>query len=382
MRALFAMPPDLGHLFPLISLAWAVRTSGHEVLVATTERGVDVAVKAGLPTVDVSPGIDFHAIFGQFMPALSSFRGRSLSRQWAETGVTPNAIVQMFAVLSDVMADGTTRVAGRWCPDVVVHSRLEGAGPLAARKAGVPAIEHGYGFLPDDSDSERLLAQLSASYRRHNVTQDLPHRARIHVGPPSMMVGRDAGWAMRYVPYNAGGLLPSWLLEPRDRPRICVTLGTVVPLTAGIGGLRRCLDSAANVDAEFVLVLGGDLDSSALGQLAGNVRVTGWIPLNSLLAVSDAVVHHGGAGTTLTAACAGIPQLVLPHGADHFVNAEVVARRGVGLLCAPTEVNADVLDTLLRSGQLRAAAADVRAEIERMPAPPQIVPKLLDFVGR
>ncbi|QUQ65456.1 nucleotide disphospho-sugar-binding domain-containing protein [Kutzneria sp. CA-103260] len=385
MRVLFTMPPDLAHMFPLIPLAWATRTCGHEVLIATSEQGADITVKAGLPTAEVSPDVDFPAIFRRFA-AVPFFQGRSpehreLSKQWAETGVTPDPLLQLFAAVSDAMVDGVTRVAEHWRPDLVVYSRLEGAGPLAARKLGVPAVEHDYGFIRNATDSERLLTHLSASYRRNNVPPELPRRTWIHVGPPSMMVDRGPGWAVRYVPYNAGGLLPDWLLQPRKRPRIGVTLGTVVPRTSGVGGLQRCMASATKVDAEFVLLLGADPDTSALGELPDNVRVTGWIPLNSLLAVSDALVHHGGAGTTLTAACAGVPQLVIPHGADHFVNAHVAARRGVGLVCEPTAVTPDVLDTLLNSDQIRAAAAEVRAEIERMPTPAQIVPKLLEFAS-
>ncbi len=39
-------------------------------------------------------------------------------------------------------------------------------------------------------------------------------------------------------------------------------------------------------------------------------------------------IHHGGAGTTHTAARAGIPQVVLPIGADHHFWAHRVALRG------------------------------------------------------
>ncbi|WP_173154149.1 nucleotide disphospho-sugar-binding domain-containing protein [Phytohabitans suffuscus] len=44
------------------------------------------------------------------------------------------------------------------------------------------------------------------------------------LGPPAA-----AAWSMRYVPYNAGGDLPDWLWQPPRRPRVLVTMGTVVP---------------------------------------------------------------------------------------------------------------------------------------------------------
>jgi UDP:flavonoid glycosyltransferase YjiC (YdhE family) len=43
-----------------------------------------------------------------------------------------------------------------------------------------------------------------------------------------------------------------------------------------------------------------------------------------------AVIHHGGAGTTQTVARAGVPQLVVPHGADQFYWAHRVHTLGLG----------------------------------------------------
>jgi UDP:flavonoid glycosyltransferase YjiC (YdhE family) len=43
-----------------------------------------------------------------------------------------------------------------------------------------------------------------------------------------------------------------------------------------------------------------------------------------------AVVHHGGAGTTHTAARAGVPQIILPHVLDQFYFARRVAELGIG----------------------------------------------------
>jgi UDP:flavonoid glycosyltransferase YjiC (YdhE family) len=43
-----------------------------------------------------------------------------------------------------------------------------------------------------------------------------------------------------------------------------------------------------------------------------------------------AVIHHGGAGTTATAARSGIPQIIVPHILDQFYWGERVYRRGLG----------------------------------------------------
>ena len=60
MRALFIASPGVGHAFPMVPLAWALRADGHEVLVATAADGLAVA-QAGLPVVDLLPGLDRRA---------------------------------------------------------------------------------------------------------------------------------------------------------------------------------------------------------------------------------------------------------------------------------------------------------------------------------
>jgi len=43
-----------------------------------------------------------------------------------------------------------------------------------------------------------------------------------------------------------------------------------------------------------------------------------------------AVVHHGGAGTTATAALAGVPQIIVPHILDQYYWANRIHRSGLG----------------------------------------------------
>jgi sterol 3beta-glucosyltransferase len=44
----------------------------------------------------------------------------------------------------------------------------------------------------------------------------------------------------------------------------------------------------------------------------------------------SSIVHHGGAGTTSTAARAGVPQVIVPHLADQFYWARRVSLMGLG----------------------------------------------------
>ncbi|HEY2694585.1 MAG TPA: nucleotide disphospho-sugar-binding domain-containing protein, partial [Pseudonocardiaceae bacterium] len=102
---------------------------------------------------------------------------------------------------------------------------------------------------------------------------------------------------------------------------------------------------------------------------------------NALLSVSDGVVHHGGAGTTMTAVAAGIPQLVLPQGADQFLNADAVARASAGAVVTAQDLDAARLTDLLTGTAKRTAAAKLADELASQPSPADVVPTLVDLAG-
>jgi hypothetical protein len=134
-----------------------------------------------------------------------------------------------------------------WQPDLVVHTPLQGAGRLVAAKLGVPALEHGFNFGTATQITKLMRGELSEFYDKHAAPADPPATMRLTVAPPSMFHGDDTeqAWAMRYVPYNGGGVLPDWLPTEPDRPRIAVSLGSVVPQMAGTDGLSSVLAAAS-----------------------------------------------------------------------------------------------------------------------------------------
>lgn len=374
MRVLVVSAPGVGHVFPMVPLTWALRSSGHDVLVATAGDGL--AVKdAGLPVVDVLPGVDVRAQFAQL-------RAQHPERfaEFANRRVTDvREMGQFLPVLSRPLLPGVMAAAEEFQPDVVLQGTLGGVGLIVAGRLGVPWVGHGFGFVRGDGVPEAFREHMAAEFEQYGV--ELPERrAYVDVAPASMIAGEPEGWSMRYVPYNGGGIEPSWLGEVGDRPRIAVTLGTVAPQMNGLGPVERIIAAAPDVDAEFVLALGDRVDLDALGPLPANVRAAGWIPLNSLLATSSLLVHHGGAGTAMTPLALGVPQLVAPSGADRYINAAAVHNRGVGLQVEEEELDAAVIRQLLDDEKFRANAAEVRAEIAALPSPVEIAGRVAEFV--
>ncbi|MFC0431465.1 nucleotide disphospho-sugar-binding domain-containing protein [Kutzneria buriramensis] len=374
MRVLVVSAPGVGHVFPMVPLTWALRASGHDVLVATSSDALAVA-DAGLPVTDALPGVDIRQQMMKMREENPAYFQELLSRRITDV----REMGAFMPVLSRPLLPGVLAVAERFRPDVIVQGLLGGVGLIAAAKLGTPWVGHGFGMIRGDGVPEAFREHMAAEFEEHGV--ELPERrAYVDVAPPSMLAGEPEGWSMRYVPYNGGGVEPEWLGEVGDRPRVAVTLGTVAPQMNGLGPVERVIEAAPDVDADFVVALGDKVDVSGLGTLPSNVHVAGWIPLNSLLATSSLLIHHGGAGTAMTPLAMGVPQLVAPSGADRYVNAGAVHNRGVGLQVEEEELDARVIRQVLEEDKFRTNAAEVAAEIAAMPSPVDVAAQVEKFV--
>jgi UDP:flavonoid glycosyltransferase YjiC (YdhE family) len=392
MRVLVTTSPGLGHIFPTISLAWAFRAAGHEVLMATSGRSAgDIAavVAAGLPVAEIASVEQITAA----RQALVAER----RREARERGVSDEEMMRrnvatarqakrvenrnglafterIFGPLSAAALDGLVGVARSWRPDLVVYESMQGGGPLVAALLDVPAVEHPVGLSRGPELGDALRARLAGDYARYGVGP--PRRtASLDVTPPSMGIGPQYGWPMRYVPYNGGGVFDGWREGPRGRPRIGVSISSSVPGQAGLDSLAPIIAAAREVDAEFVFTVGGN-DPGRLGDLPANVRAHPYLPLTILLSGCDAVIHHGGAGSTLAALDAGVPQLILPYLGDSFINGEAVHKRGCGLVVEEGVPDVDTIGRLV-SGELAASAREVADEMATMPPPVDLVPRLI-----
>lgn len=157
--------------------------------------------------------------------------------------------------------------------DVVIYTSDHAAGRLTAVALAVPALEVGNRVSWSMRD-EQFLAEQDIT-GTDEITRHLRAKLGIGDGDPELVARiaprapsmgglsadepdqRDAvpWWPMRFVPYNGGAVVPDWALHRPSRPRLCVTLGTVVPIMTG----TRILSAVM----------------SALGLLPANVRRRG-----------------------------------------------------------------------------------------------------------
>lgn len=396
MRILFGAPPAFGVLLPIVPLAWAARAAGHEVALATTSSMTDVAANAGLSVIDVFPDRERWA-------ALTGWRMRPEELPADAPPEVRNAlgVRAPFPMFTATMTDGTLAAARGFAADLIVTTGDHPAGLIAAAATGLPVLEVGNRVSWSSRDAswkERPAivpdGVLRPLYDRLGLTDVRPDLiARIDPRPPSMggLVDDEPDiddgvpwWGMQYVPYNGGAVVPPWALTPGDRPRIGVTLGTVVPLISGATSLAVVIEALADLDADVVLAA-GTTNLSALGELPGNVRSVGYLPLSVFLPTCDLLVHHGGSGTTAAPLFYGVPQLVLPGFADNPLSAERVVARGVGLAHDPKTIDAGIVrnlvERLLTEPPFAQAAHEVRTEMATQPSPSVIVGRVQDALS-
>jgi UDP:flavonoid glycosyltransferase YjiC (YdhE family) len=159
-------------------------------------------------------------------------------------------------------------------------------------------------------------------------------------------LGRRAIHRFRYEPPPVTGTgLPAAWGDP-EMPLAYVSFGTVAATLGLFPALYRALiDALADLPVRVLVTLGEAGDADVLAPLPGNTHVEQFWPQHEVMPHAAAVVGHGGFGTTMVALAAGVPQVVLPlFASDQRLNADAVARSGVGRVVGDTSGDAALPD--------------------------------------
>lgn len=185
---------------------------------------------------------------------------------------------------------------------------------------------------------------------------------------------------IRPVPYaEASSVLPSWIERPKGRPRVYLTLGTVS--FGAVAVLKRAVEEIAGLDVDLLVAVGPEGDPAALGDVADHVHVERFVDQSRVLPRVDVAVHHGGTGSVLGALAAGLPQLLMPQDADQFVNADLLVEAGAARALRDDQRPGAIrraVSGLLGDGTHRDVARLLQAEIAQLPAPAEVVSRLID----
>ncbi|MBK1787873.1 nucleotide disphospho-sugar-binding domain-containing protein [Prauserella cavernicola] len=377
MRVLITSVALPGHFFPLVPLAWALRSSGHDVLVAVPETFVPTAARSGLPVVSCVPEADF--------VRLSADGGGDRIPRGQERSLVHG---RFFGRLAAAGLRGVRSLAESWKPDLVLSERAEFAGRIAAAERDIPFVELQWGVARLDDYVAGATVELAAELAAAGQSA-LPEPAEVLCQwPPSLRLPHTGLFrTLRYVPYNGDAHVPAWALGPAGARTICVTMGTLIP-RLGPDGVRELilpmLESLAELDVELLVAV-DDAVVAGWPRLPDAVRFAGRLPLAQVLPHCSAAISHGGEGSTLTAFVSGCPQLILPQFDDQFDNAAAVEQAGAGLGLPPDELTpaavARQCRKLLDDPRFARSAERVAAEIAAQPSVLEIVGTLEKLTG-
>lgn len=381
-----------GDTRPLAALSRALMDAGHEAHLLADGATLGTAASLGVPAT---------AIAGDIRQALQP--GGRAAGLLEKNGF--NSTAKELARIANENAEHWLRTAvqvGRGC-DAIVLSGLAGfVGLSAAEYLGVKAIGTGLfpltataafpsAFLPPGK-IPRAFNRLSHHFINGLLWRSFRKatnaaRARVCSLPP-----RQSLWTGHPMLY---GVSPALLPRPADWPSNALVCGQwLAParqwsapeklaqfLAAGEAPVYIGFGSMGGIDPRRLLaaIVGGLGGRRALfypgwsgvetTQLPANIFVVGDTPHDWLLPRASVVVHHGGSGTTHSAARAGIPSVVVPFAGDQAFWADRLHRAGVAAkLPGWQALNATSLAECLRFAERDEVRSSARDLGERMRA--------------
>jgi hypothetical protein len=408
VRCLVTVSDWPAHWLPGVPLLRALRDAGHDVIVACAASQESALRATGLPVAGVLGDLDM-MFLARLAVVTAAARGDGGDRELLDpldgcplppsTGPEDLRDVVRRGRLHIVRetargAQAVLDLAARTDPDLVLHDRLSLDGILVGRYRSVPHVAWLWGPVGTAETDPRLTplpVDHTGVFARHGLPPLHPDLVE-HVldpcpadlAPPT----RAHRTAVRYEPcWTAGpGAEPEPLPADGEGRWVCVVWSDSVRRSHGTRAhpVARVVEAAGRVPGARVLLL-GDPGDVLPGPLPPWVHAAGRRPLADVLPHCAAVVHHGGAGVTMTSVVAGVPQLAVTSGAEEDADGRRLAATGAGRHVRtrpdlPGGVDVpdlvDALTRLLHDPAHTRAARRLRRQALDRPAPADVVPRL------
>lgn len=370
-----------GDTRPMVVLGQALARSGHKVFLLGETQSLGLAHQLAVPAAPLSG--DIRALFARWDRSGARGAGKALVEL-----TNANAAAWMAQTLE----------AAQGCDAIVVSGLAGFVGLSVAERLGIPAI--GAGMIPLTPSREfpspflppgwipARFNRASLAFTNQLLWRALRkalNRARADVlGLPS----RKDLWTEHPMLY---GISPTLLPQPKDWPAHAAICGQWAPtfaadftapselaqfLATGPAPFYVGFGSMAGVDLPHMLkIVIKALDGrravvwpgwSDIGQAAlpKNLLRIDATPHDWLFPRMAAVIHHGGSGTSHSAARAGRPSIVMPFIGDQPFWADRLYRLGVApRALSPARLNSAALAdaiSFVENPSVIARAADVR----------------------
>jgi MGT family glycosyltransferase len=339
-RFLVAAFGDVGHAFPAIALARALRGRGHEVLVETWGRWREPVEAEGL-------GFTAAEEYKVFPPPAPG------SNDWASAAEATRALAPLMedfrphAVVSDILTVAPALAAERaGCPRATliphVYPVHEAGMPFFAFgaqsprtpvgrvmwRAGTPVLTSGLRRGRREMNETRRAVGLKPLERVHGGISDelalvatLPQLEYPRRWPRHVHVTGPMEFELPY---------PEIALPPGEEPLVLV--GSSTAQDPELRLLRAALEALAGEPVRVVATANRREPGGSLPEAPANAVVVEWLSYSQVMPQAALVVCHGGHGTVARALGAGVPLLCCPAAGDMAENAARAAWAGVGLM--------------------------------------------------
>jgi len=371
--------PAYGHLHPLVPVCHALAGAGHDVAIATAASFAPQVEATGIAAL--AAGIDWlESEVATAFPEYEEHRVRGESKIFIQSEIFGWRTARAMA--RDVQTLARERQV-----DVLIREPWEFGGAIAAEALGIPCVLHGIGGLANVDEVLSLARDRLSQHAEGLGVDDVWSwlGGALYIDPcPPLLQSASASFrpstrqlvSPQMFDATDGPLdTPGWLAKPRDRPLVYVGLGTVMNRWHGL--LPQLVSELAGLDLEVAVTTGPGVDPADLGDQPAHVHIERYLALTTLLPHCDAVVCHGGWGTTIAALAHALPIVAVPLGADGLRNATQCEQAGIGRVVHVDDVGhgrvaADIAD-IVANPRFKHAAQVARQQIDQMPAPPEAI---------
>ncbi|OMI37211.1 glycosyl transferase [Streptomyces sparsogenes DSM 40356] len=423
MRVLLVTIPWRTHFQFCVPMAWALRTAGHEVHVASGPDLTDVIVQSGLTAVQVGSEEHFlqkahqaqteasEATWGGIHHPIDLGENREEMFPLSYLKSLCATSTEVAKAINDSMIDDLVAYCRWWKPDLVIWEWLSHAGAVAAAAVGAAHARMPIGIEVEARMRRHFLKLLARQepadrgdpmaewlgawgekhgfeFREELVTgqftiDQVPDSMRLKANVPQVSV--------RHVPYNGRAVAPEWIRHEPPAPRVLATFGMSMwdmsssqPVSSyqmvSIEQLQDWLDSLADLDMELVMTLPGRIQEK-LKHVPRNTRLVDFVPLHLVIPSCAAVIHHGGLPAFCSSLAHGVPQLMVSRMApDASVRGARLEEAQAGGWIPPERMTGkrirNHLAKLLEDPSYRAGAERLRQEVLAQPSPNEVVPEL------
>lgn len=362
-RILFSVFGSAGDLFPLLPVVDQLRQRGNEVRVATGRTAGLYLRVAGIPTLALGDGTEMRVLRDPLMSS-SRFDG------WASWRHT------MLSYVLPTLAEDVARIEAMaldWRPDLVVAGSFATAARIAARNLNAPVLDisvypqhHRLSTSDNVGGLAQPLRQSAVALLRPGVADDIPTAKWLWGSPADVLIHDRALLGPSFLDLDPVGF-PAWNGVPTKPseaaaaaqflaeagPVVIATLGSFMGQQAEPTWLA--IVKAAQQLGMRLLLIGAPTRWAAetFADLPG-VQAVGFLDLDEAFPRADALVHHGGIGTTMAGLRAGRPAVVLPQAFDNMFNARLLGSTGAGMHSSTVDLVRDLETMLALSSRERA----------------------------